>query len=257
MAEITTSTPAAGTPMGGQSVTIAGSGFGAAQGAGTVTLEGRACTVVSWTDTQIVITTPRRADAKKRIVYGGGTVSLVVTPATGAADSVGYTYLATIQERAMIAVRASLASLSVNGGAFFDWSAAQVLTVKHDQISIDSGAKFPQAIVYGTTSTARPELSSALFLTIDLEVILQALAPLGIMDDEDYYLTQLIADLHRALMLDPSQGGTALETQMTSFSKDRIDTPTDGAMGLVTLTGLVQIQINYRDFNDNHGYTFP
>ncbi len=257
MAEITSATPAAGAPLGGQVVTIHGTGFGSVQGAGAVALEGRACAVVSWADAEIVIKTPRRADAKKRTVYGGGTVSLVVTPATGAPDSAEYEYLATVQEKAMLALRRSLASLSVDGGAFFDWSEAQVLTVKQDQVSLDTGAKYPQGIIYGTTATARPEISSALFLTVDLEVVLQALAPLAIMDDEDYFLTQLIADLHRGLLLDPSQGGNALETQMVSFSKDRIDTPTDGAMGLATLTALVQIQVGYRDFNESHGYTFP
>lgn len=73
------------------SVTIAGSQFGAAQGSGGVTVNGTAATIVSWADTEIVITVPSGAtDGNVVVTTGGGLVSggaafVVEDPAPGGA----------------------------------------------------------------------------------------------------------------------------------------------------------------------------
>jgi hypothetical protein len=63
----------------GISVVIAGTNFGASQGASTVTLDGLAATVVSWSATSITITVPTMAMTGAVIVTVGGIASNSVT----------------------------------------------------------------------------------------------------------------------------------------------------------------------------------
>jgi hypothetical protein len=75
-AEITSITPASALP--GVNVTIAGTGFGAAQGAGAVMFGATAAAVVTWSDTSIVATVPAIAP---------GPVQVTVTPDGGVASA--------------------------------------------------------------------------------------------------------------------------------------------------------------------------
>jgi hypothetical protein len=77
---ITSLTPDNG--YSGDTVTVAGTDFGATQGTSTVTVSGVACTVVSWADTSLSLTMPASV-----------TGSLTVTTDSGA-DSETFTYLA-------------------------------------------------------------------------------------------------------------------------------------------------------------------
>ena len=70
---VTALTPISGPPEGGTSVTITGSGFGT--NTGTVTFDGVAASVVSWSDTQISVTTPAHD--------GGGSVAITITASGG------------------------------------------------------------------------------------------------------------------------------------------------------------------------------
>src|SRR6266481_5260558 len=70
---ITTISPGSGAV--GSQVTITGSGFGATQGTGTVSFNGTAASIVSWSDTQIVATVPTGATTGNVTVQQGGTVS--------------------------------------------------------------------------------------------------------------------------------------------------------------------------------------
>jgi YD repeat-containing protein len=67
----------------GSTVTIAGSGFGASQGASTVTFNGVAATASAWSDTSITVNVPA----------GATTGSVVVTVGGQATDGVGFTVL--------------------------------------------------------------------------------------------------------------------------------------------------------------------
>ncbi|MGB7229083.1 MAG: RHS repeat-associated core domain-containing protein [Candidatus Acidiferrales bacterium] len=67
---VTGLSPAAGAP--GQSVTVSGSGFGATQNGGTVTFNGAAATVTSWSDSQIVVVVPDEATSGSVSVTAGG-----------------------------------------------------------------------------------------------------------------------------------------------------------------------------------------
>lgn len=79
---ITSFTPGAGLLAGGETVTVIGTGF---TGTFSVTFGGTAAPIVSVTDTQIVVTVPRRASA--------GAVKIVVTTNIASATSAGdYTY---------------------------------------------------------------------------------------------------------------------------------------------------------------------
>jgi IPT/TIG domain/Glucodextranase, domain B len=70
---ISSISPTSGAP--GSTITITGSGFGATQGASTVTFNGIAASVVSWSDTQIVLIVPSGATSGNIVVTVNGTVS--------------------------------------------------------------------------------------------------------------------------------------------------------------------------------------
>lgn len=61
-------------PPGAQ-MTLTGSGFGATQGSGSVGLQNTTATIVSWSDTQIVVTVPTGTIAGKAYVYQYGVYS--------------------------------------------------------------------------------------------------------------------------------------------------------------------------------------
>jgi hypothetical protein len=85
---ISSISPASGSKDISQNVTIFGSNFGATQGAGYVHLGTKSMTVVSWTDTQIVITVPAESD-----LTANSTRQVKVHKEDGKeANYIGYTY---------------------------------------------------------------------------------------------------------------------------------------------------------------------
>lgn len=254
MASITGISPDLGSPYGGQSVTLTGTAFGASQGTGGVTVEGRPATVTAWSDTSVTFTAPARRTGST-YSWGGGAVAVVLTTAPGATASATYTYKGAIVETALQTVRANLAALSVQGGAFFNWSAAQVRPVKMDSVSLDNGANFPQAIVYQPDGEPRVEESSHGFLITRHNCIAQAVMPMATMEDWDIQLGHLLADLYAGIMADVSQGGTCFSTDYTSFDKGRIDAGQDGSMGVASISFVLTVQTAYNDFTRNHSYT--
>ena len=69
----------------GRSVSVTGANFGATQGSSTITFNGVAATVTSWTDTTIVATVPATATTGPVVVTVGGNISnsMVFTVTTG------------------------------------------------------------------------------------------------------------------------------------------------------------------------------
>jgi hypothetical protein len=84
---------------------------------------------------------------------------------------------------------------------------------------------------------------------------MQAVMPLATMDDFDFQLDQLLADLYMGLMLNSSQGGVVISSDIMGFDKGRIAGPSDASMGVASLTFTLEIQTAYNDFTKNHGYT--
>jgi hypothetical protein len=79
---VTGFSPASGSTAGGEQETITGTNFGATPG--TVTFGGNTATIVSWTDTSVVVTVPAGAP---------GNVEIVLTTAAGVpSDGVTFTY---------------------------------------------------------------------------------------------------------------------------------------------------------------------
>jgi hypothetical protein len=70
---ISSLSPTSGTA--GTFVTVSGSSFGSSQGASTVTLNGLAATVTSWSDTAVVISVPSNATTGNIVVIAGGAAS--------------------------------------------------------------------------------------------------------------------------------------------------------------------------------------
>jgi uncharacterized protein (TIGR03437 family) len=86
-AAVTTVSPDTG--PAGTSVIIAGSGFGATQGGGSLWIGGASATVTSWSDTQIVATVPAGAVSGDLVVLQGGVLSNAVAfTVTGGAPQI-------------------------------------------------------------------------------------------------------------------------------------------------------------------------
>lgn len=92
--EILTVIPTSGPTAGGTSVSITGSGFGNPQGMGSVIFDGvAAASYTSWTDTEIVWTTPAHA---------AGTVDVTVTADNGSNGTKSSAFTYTLSPQALI-----------------------------------------------------------------------------------------------------------------------------------------------------------
>lgn len=80
---VTSIAPDTGPSAGGTEVTIGGIEFGSVPGSGSVTFDGQVASIVTWSDTEIVCTTPPHA---------AGVVEVVVTNGDGVSDTSAFTY---------------------------------------------------------------------------------------------------------------------------------------------------------------------
>jgi len=80
---ITCLSPSEGLTSGGTEVTISGYKFGSERGTGSVTFGGVEVTIISWSDTEIVCTTPAHA---------AGGAYVVVTTSDGSSDTSAFVY---------------------------------------------------------------------------------------------------------------------------------------------------------------------
>lgn len=231
-----------GTPLGGQHVTITGTGFGSVEGA--VTIEGRVCDVTSWADTLIDIVTPaRRTDGL--LVVGSDDVAVVVTPDAGPAQSGTYHYNSTRWDLVLQSIREYVAQISVDRGDYYTIGSAQVEGIRREQY--DTGEAWPQVIVYGMPIDYTDPDSPNGFDTGRMKCVAQAIIPLGDVKDWDPELRFLCADLYRAIRLRRRDDKIAKDIVVTSVYPGRVEGEQSGSKGVAT----VEFTVTLKHVNTN------
>lgn len=248
MADLTLSI-AQGTPFGGQTITITGTGFGATQGMGTVTLEGRAATVTAWSATSVTVTTPRR-DVDGVVVVGSDDVAVVLTPSVGPAQTGTYHYNATRWDLVLQWVRSRVAEISVQRGDYYTIGPDQVANLKRSQE--DTGAEWPQVIVAGGEISYQggdgigPDQPYG-FDTGRMTCVAQAMIPLGDVQEWDAALRFLCADLYRAVRLARKNDPLGITIDVNKVYPDKFDGEQDGTFGVA----IVEFDVTLKHINTN------
>jgi len=241
-----------GTPFGGQTVTITGSGFGAS--AGGVTFESRAADVVSWSAGSVVVKTPRRSTGG-RLTIDPTPVAVVLTPAVGAPDSGAYVYNCTRWDRILAHVRAYLAQIHVDRGDYFTIGESQILGLKMGGPD-DTGAPMPQGAVYRSmidyTDTATAGLDKPHgFATGTMKCVAQFVCDLGDLADWDFTLGALGADVWRALRLARQADPYGIDIRPVRVYPGPAEGQEDGARGSVSVEFDIELKHITTNMNSN------
>jgi hypothetical protein len=162
----------------GASITITGANFGAAQGTSTVTVNGTAAAITSWSDTQIVVTVPAGATSGDVVIKVAGVTSNTTQFLVGAAPVIGSLTPPVAQAGASITIKGAnfgaaqgASTVTLNGApaSVTSWADTQIV------VSVPAGAVSGNlaVIVAGVTSNASP------FLVGTATVIASLMPPAG------------------------------------------------------------------------------
>lgn len=250
MPALTTISPAKGTPMGGQTITATGT-WTATNGNVTV---GGIAVPATFTAGSVTFATPPHRDADGKLVAGGGSVAVVVSPTAQAVHTGSYEYTAPLIERALNAVRLRVAQRSKANGDFFDIGPAQVQSFKTDQAA-DTGAEWPQVIVFQSPTTYGQQDDPYGFFTGTTACVVQAAMPLDPMDDWTIELGWLVADLYRSVMLARNDMSMANDVRVDSVYSDRVTDPQAGALGVAVVEFTIELKHVHNDMTTNTEYT--
>ena len=249
---ISSMTPTAGTPYGGQVLTITGSGFGATQGLGSVTVGGLVASVVSWTATVVTATTPRRIDGEGKVVFSGGSVSVVLTANDTTSASTTYTYPKTKVEVALDAITSHIAGCTVQKGYFHTIGADQVRSMKED-LTLDWGGVWPQVIVYCDGGDIPGDSHDSPYDSIkdNVPVVVQIAKPC---DDPQSWRNEamlLVSDIRRAVLRARDNNASSNTTAVVSWEIGKITEYAEGALAGASVTFLVEVQSIVNDMTSN------
>lgn len=210
-AEITAIAPAQA--EAGANVTITGTGFGATQSTGTVMFGAVAATVVSWSDTSIVVTVPASLAA--------GAVQVVVTPAGGTATA-GFSF--TVQAPGVDTVAPTTTFTGVVNGKWYNRSKTITFTATDN-----TGGSGVASITYAVNG-ATPVVVSAATAQVMIDVDRATHA-----DDGTYAVTYFATDV-------AGNAGTSKTVTV------KIDTRKPGTMvfGKVTVVRNQTVRVAYK-----------
>lgn len=253
MSTISGISPAKGSPTGGMIVTVSGAGFLALGSPLAATVEGRPSQVVSASDAAVQMVIPARynLDPPMGYVRGGGSVDVVISGPSGSVTAIGgYTYTATILERAMLVLEGRVASISVQNGDNFTITSGQIRRTKGD-MSLDTGMKYPQVwcmapkTSYPTSGQNEPYG----FYTGTAIFIVSAAFKLDDASDFDAQCEWLARDLTRAILRNTGNNGLSVNTVVDSVNKGRFQDPKAGASASVTVLGKMTIEHIFNEPN--------
>lgn len=248
--------------LGDQRITLTGVSFGA--DAGTVTLEGRSCSVVSWSDSQVVITTPARmtngllvldvtvnTDGDIAPILGALVVTLADEVTTYSAD---YTYLVTRWDIALGEVRAALASISTENGDNYTISSAQIrdYAVGDDA---NRGGGWPQITIYGAEIEINEPDSPYDHDNGVMNFVIGATMILSHPENWDAELRALGRDLHKAIRTARQTSKVAHQIvveRMNPQAKPK-DSQVTAALGTMIVEGKIYLEHRSTDMNTNTG----
>ena len=248
--------------LGGQEITLTGVSFGS--DAGTVTLEGRACTVESWADAQVIISTPPRLTNGLLVldvtVNSDGDIAplsgaLVVTLADEVtAYSADYTYLVTRWDIALGEIRAKVGQVSTASGDNYTISPYQI---RDYAIGDDAnrGAGWPQITLYGGELAITDPDAPYDHDNGSMEFVLAGTMPLSHPENWDAELRALGRDLHRAVRRARETSKVAHQIvveRMNPQAKPK-DAQATSALGSIIIEGKIYLEHRSTDMNTNTG----
>jgi tellurite resistance-related uncharacterized protein len=254
---------AKGSLLGGQPITLTGDAFGAT--AGTVTIEGRACEVVSWSAGSIQILTPPRLTAGLLVLEvtldDNGDIApihdaLVVTLADAVTTfSADYTYLVTRWDIALQGVRAVLATISLAAGDNYDIGPDQIRDYQIGEDGSSRGGSFPQLTVYGGTIDYTFPDQPYEHDTGEMVFIVAAVTPVSHPENWDAELRALGRDLAAKIRRARLSSKVAHQIAVTSINPQAKpkDGQVTGAMGTVVVEGKIHLEHLSIDMNTNTG----
>lgn len=244
-AAITGITPAKGSPFGGQVITITGTGFGTS---GSVTVEGRAATIGTWSATSVTATVPPR-NSGDGVILGGGTVSVVLTAQDASTASTSYEYAATQIERAIQSMAARIGQCTVQNGYNHTIALAQVKAMKEDQTA-DTGAGWPQVVLFvDSVETITDEPFDHTKDTVN--IIVQGVKPCDNPLTWNIEAMALMSDLRRAIMRDRSNSGTCNTTTVLAAEIGKSTDYAAGSLSAVSMTVQIEVPSIINDMTTN------
>ena len=248
--------------LGDQTIVLTGVSFGAT--AGAVTLEGRACQIISWTDSSVSIVTPARmtngllvldvtvtSDGDIAPIPGALVVTLADHVTTYSAD---YTYLVTRWDIALGEVRAELAKISTTNGDNYTISANQIrdYAVGDDA---NRGGGWPQVTMYGAEiEITDPDApydhdNGAMAFVIGVTLILSH------PENWDAEIRAVGRDVHRAIRKARETSKVARQIvveRMNPQAKPK-DSQSSSALGTLIVEGKIYLGHRSTDMNTNTG----
>lgn len=251
MSSITLS-PATGTTLGGQIVTIAGAVFGAT--VGTVKIDGIAAIVGTWSNGSITATIPARravnAWGQPFLIVSASPSVVVVTLSDGVTTFTGaYQYLNTIQDLALQQYRAAIATCSVQNGDNYTIGASQVDSMIVDQ-SASNGAPDPWIIVGRLKADIEPDQPFE-FDTATWHCFARGSFAVDGPLDWDYELDALAKDLHAKIRGARQFDGYGLTADVTSISFGQVLGPNNGARAGVQVDFVMKVKTRNTNMNQD------
>lgn len=226
--------PSYGTIFGGNLLILTGESFGAAQG--SVAIEGRACTVTSWTDAEVRATTPQRITNGRRIATAES-VALVVTKADTTTLSGSFAYRVSVLTQALNDIRDSIARISpvTDPKYSFTITANQIQKYQRD-VADSTGAYYPQCLVFAMeTDYSAGQDEPYGFYTGRTPCVASATMLLSEPCNWDEETRALMADLCRAIQLTRLTDAHALSFDITKATPGQETDPELGSLGSVVV----------------------
>lgn len=240
------STDANGNKTGGQIVSISGTGLA---GVTSVTIGGLVAPIVSVSATLVTVRTPPRVAAGV-YEWTGGSVDVVVSDGVSPVTVTnGYTYLLSILERVVGAVKTALAAGSVQDGFNYDYSADQIIEAKLDPSAEDNGSPFPHQMVYVMEASDLPEERTSTTMSWKGKGVVTAWKPIPTPSSLLHEQAMMVSDVVRALMgaalhgMPDAQGNSTCEDFFVrTWKNDRWENVAGGSYAAV----MVFFEFTYR-----------
>lgn len=245
MTTITDISPKRISPITSGALTITGTGLDTVTG---VTVDGRAAEITAQTATSITCNWPRRI-TDGVMDWSGGAVVVALAGPSPASGSVSY--MATRDGQAVLAVNGHLAAASVLNGYFYNWSTAQITGLQVDPSTWQTGSKWPRVVSYVTSMDADMAADCAGFRTFRVACRLDAVVPMANLKDATQEGLLILADLVRAIMIDPSAGGIADQVRVESKELLKIDGLAPGSLLGAGVSYILTIQHIENDATQN------
>lgn len=231
--------PSFGGIYGGVEITLTGEAFGAVEG--SVTLEGRACEVVSWSNSQVVFLAPPRVTNGRRVCTEA-VAPIVVTKDGGGTLSGAYTYRVSILTKVLNLIRERIALIDPQTDPVYNYKVtAQQIINFHRDVGEEAGAPFPHVMVYAAdTDYSQGQNTPCGFYTGKTPCVATATMTLSEPCNWDEETRAMGADLCRAIQKVAKADPYGLAITIDRVSPGQETVPEYGSLGSVVVEFTVE-----------------